>query len=52
MSDDAADRLMDAYRALRAAYHRSALQDQPALVSDDLLAEERHLVRRIWKQTF
>jgi glutamate-ammonia-ligase adenylyltransferase len=52
LSDDAADRLMDAYRALRAAYHRSALQDQPALVSDDLLAEERHLVRRIWKQTF
>jgi len=52
LSGDAADRLMDAYRALRAAYHRIALQDQPTLIGAEKLAPEQRLVRRIWEQTF
>jgi glutamate-ammonia-ligase adenylyltransferase len=52
LSGDAADRLMDAYRALRAAYHRSALQDQPALIDAARLRTEQRLVSRIWDQTF
>jgi glutamate-ammonia-ligase adenylyltransferase len=52
LSGDAAVRLMDAYRALRAVYHRSALQDQPALINADLLQEEQTLVRQIWERTF
>jgi glutamate-ammonia-ligase adenylyltransferase len=43
---------MDAYRALRAVYHCSALQDQPAIVDDDRLVEERALVRGLWRTTF
>jgi len=50
-SGDAAS-LMDAYRALRADYHRSVLQDRPALVDDQLLLDERELVRTFWRQTF
>jgi glutamate-ammonia-ligase adenylyltransferase len=52
LSGDAADRLMDAYRSLRAAYHRNALQDHTALISADLLQPEKQLVRQIWDQTF
>jgi glutamate-ammonia-ligase adenylyltransferase len=52
LSGDAADRLMDAYRGLRAAYHRNALQDQSALIGTDQLVDERRLVWRIWEQTF
>ena len=50
-SSDSADRLMDAYRSLRAVYHRNALQDQTALVSDDQLLEERALVKEVWRLT-
>jgi len=49
---DDADRLMDAYRALRAAYHRNALQDQSALIGAEQLLDEQRLVRRIWERTF
>jgi glutamate-ammonia-ligase adenylyltransferase len=52
LSGDSADRLMDAYRTFRAAYHRSALQDLPASIGDDQLLEEQSLVRKIWQQTF
>ncbi len=48
LSDNAAERLMGVYKVLRAAYHRSALQDQPPLVSHDKLTEERALVQDIW----
>ncbi len=52
LSGDAADRMMDAYRSLRAVYHRSALQDQPGLVDADLLQGEQTLVRQVWDRTF
>lgn len=48
LSDNAAERLMGVYKVLRAAYHRSALQDQPPLVGNEKLAEERALVQDIW----
>jgi [glutamine synthetase] adenylyltransferase / [glutamine synthetase]-adenylyl-L-tyrosine phosphorylase len=48
LSDNAAERLMGVYKVLRAAYHRSALQDQPPLVSSAKLTEERALVQDIW----
>lgn len=52
LSSDLADRLMEAYRVLRAAYHCSALQDQPALIGNDQFETERNLVRQIWHETF
>ncbi|MEN8177506.1 MAG: bifunctional [glutamate--ammonia ligase]-adenylyl-L-tyrosine phosphorylase/[glutamate--ammonia-ligase] adenylyltransferase [Pseudomonadota bacterium] len=52
LSGDTAERLMEAYRIFRAAYHRSALQDQPALADDQSLIDERELVRGFWRQTF
>jgi glutamate-ammonia-ligase adenylyltransferase len=48
LSDSAAERMMAIYQVLRAAYHRSALQDMPALVASDKLCEERALVQDIW----
>jgi glutamate-ammonia-ligase adenylyltransferase len=48
LSDHAAERLMGVYKVLRAVYHRSALQDQPALVSREKLAEEMALVQDLW----
>lgn len=48
LDDNAAERLMGVYKVLRAVYHRSALQDQPPLVSTDELTEERALVQDIW----
>ena len=44
-----ADELADAYRTFRAAYHRNALQDQPGLVADDQLTDERRRVAEIWR---
>jgi glutamate-ammonia-ligase adenylyltransferase len=46
---NAATDLTDAYKELRAAYHRSALQEQPTTVPDDRLAEPRALVRTLWR---
>ncbi|MEW8100717.1 MAG: bifunctional [glutamate--ammonia ligase]-adenylyl-L-tyrosine phosphorylase/[glutamate--ammonia-ligase] adenylyltransferase [Candidatus Thiodiazotropha endolucinida] len=48
LNDYAAERMMGIYKVLRAAYHRSALQDLPALVEIAILAEERALVQEIW----
>ncbi|MCG7875515.1 MAG: bifunctional [glutamate--ammonia ligase]-adenylyl-L-tyrosine phosphorylase/[glutamate--ammonia-ligase] adenylyltransferase [Candidatus Thiodiazotropha endolucinida] len=48
LNDYAAERMMGIYKVLRAAYHRSALQDLPALVEIEKLAEERALVQEIW----
>lgn len=41
--------LTAAYKALRGAYHRSALQDQPKTVADDQLVPERERVRALWR---
>jgi [glutamine synthetase] adenylyltransferase / [glutamine synthetase]-adenylyl-L-tyrosine phosphorylase len=48
LDNQAAERLMGIYKVLRAAYHRSALQDQPAMVTQQQLIEERALVTEIW----
>jgi glutamate-ammonia-ligase adenylyltransferase len=48
LNDYAAERMMGIYKVLRAAYHRSALQDLPALIEDEKLSEERALVQDIW----
>jgi glutamate-ammonia-ligase adenylyltransferase len=46
----AARDLTAAYKALRAAYHRSALQEQPKTVPDDALLAERACVRERWHE--
>ena len=43
-----ADELTEAYKAMRAAYHRNALQDTPGLVPDHELGAERALVTGLW----
>jgi glutamate-ammonia-ligase adenylyltransferase len=42
--------LADAYRALRAAYHRCVLLDAPTLIGDDVLVAERTQVRALWER--
>ncbi len=44
--------LSDAYRAYRAEVHRLALQDQVAVVDEQVLHHERTTVRRLWQQLF
>ncbi|WP_295392637.1 bifunctional [glutamate--ammonia ligase]-adenylyl-L-tyrosine phosphorylase/[glutamate--ammonia-ligase] adenylyltransferase [uncultured Thiodictyon sp.] len=44
----AAAQLTAAYKRLRGAYHRSALQDQPKTVADDQLLPERERVNALW----
>ena len=46
----AAADLTQAYKALRSAYHRSALQDQPTTVPVDQLGSERERVRGLWRE--
>ncbi len=46
----ATEDLTDAYKALRAAYHRSALQEQPTRVPDDQLVGPREQVRTWWRE--
>jgi glutamate-ammonia-ligase adenylyltransferase len=48
LDGNAAQRLMEIYKVLRAAYHRSALQDLPALTESEEFTEERALVQDIW----
>ena len=45
---EAAADLTEAYKRLRAAYHRSALREQPTTVPDGELREERARVRALW----
>lgn len=45
---DTAAELADAYKALRGAYHRNALQDTPGLVPEDQLKDERGRVTAVW----
>ena len=45
---DAAADLTQAYKSLRAAYHRSALQEQLKTVPDDQLLDERGRVKALW----
>jgi [glutamine synthetase] adenylyltransferase / [glutamine synthetase]-adenylyl-L-tyrosine phosphorylase len=46
----AAADLTEAYKALRSAYHRSSLQDEPTRVPDDRLVAERERVRALWHE--
>ncbi len=46
----AAEDLTEAYKALRAVYHRSALQEQPTTVPDDTLTDERERVQALWRE--
>jgi [glutamine synthetase] adenylyltransferase / [glutamine synthetase]-adenylyl-L-tyrosine phosphorylase len=48
LSGAAASDLTEAYKDLRAAYHRSALQDQPKTIPDDQLVDQRNRVRALW----
>ncbi len=45
-----ADELADAYRALRADYHRYGLRGEPGLVPESRLKDERRRVRELWAQ--
>ena len=45
---DAAAELTRAYKSLRAAYHRSALQEEPTVVPDAELRAEREQVAALW----
>ncbi len=45
----AAADLTAAYKALRSAYHRSSLQDEPTRVPDDRLVAERQRVKDLWQ---
>lgn len=44
--------LADAYRTYRAEVHRLALQDQKAVVVDDMFTAERDQVARLWRDVF
>ncbi|MBK1732041.1 bifunctional [glutamate--ammonia ligase]-adenylyl-L-tyrosine phosphorylase/[glutamate--ammonia-ligase] adenylyltransferase [Thiococcus pfennigii] len=46
----AAADLTAAYKALRAAYHRSSLQGEPTTIAEDRLVDERARVRALWAQ--
>ncbi|ESQ13907.1 MAG: hypothetical protein N838_13530 [Thiohalocapsa sp. PB-PSB1] len=42
--------LTESYKALRAMYHRNALQDSPGLVPDEQLQPERRRVAEVWQE--
>ncbi|EIC22479.1 bifunctional [glutamate--ammonia ligase]-adenylyl-L-tyrosine phosphorylase/[glutamate--ammonia-ligase] adenylyltransferase [Thiorhodovibrio frisius] len=46
---DAAEVLTEAYKSLRAAYHRNALRDAPGRVANDQLITERGRVEQLWR---
>ena len=50
LSAEQVQQLQEAYKALRAAAHRLALQNQPRIVSGDQLHEQRRLVMNAWRQ--
>jgi glutamate-ammonia-ligase adenylyltransferase len=45
----AAEELTAAYKALRAAYHRSALQEEPTTIAADRLLDTRDRVEALWR---
>jgi glutamate-ammonia-ligase adenylyltransferase len=47
-TEDVVEALANAYRTFRSASHRLALQERPALVSQEKLLDERELVKGIW----
>ena len=49
LDETACMQLSDAFRAYRAETHRLALQNQPALVANQVFAEYRHQVQHWWK---
>ena len=49
LEEGTAERLSDAYRNLRAVFHRNALGDLPGLIGEDELLDERRLVRQQWQ---
>jgi glutamate-ammonia-ligase adenylyltransferase len=49
LDEGIAQKLSDAYRNLRAVFHRNALGELPGLIGEDELLEERNLVRQQWQ---
>ncbi|MBK1694921.1 bifunctional glutamine synthetase adenylyltransferase/deadenyltransferase [Chromatium weissei] len=49
LPEHAAHRLTDAYKTLRAVYHRHALTQQPQTIAADQLLVEREQVRELWR---
>jgi glutamate-ammonia-ligase adenylyltransferase len=49
LTEETARTLADAYRAFRAVNHRNALREEPGLMPEDELREEREQVRAIWR---
>lgn len=47
---DSAAELTETYKTLRAAYHRSALQEQPKTIADDQLLGERNRIIALWEE--
>ncbi len=47
---ESAAALDSAYKALRAIYHRHALQDAPGLVVEEALTEERARIAALWQE--
>jgi len=46
----AAEDLTAAYKVLRAAYHRSSLQEEPTLIAADRLLDSRDQVKGLWRE--
>jgi glutamate-ammonia-ligase adenylyltransferase len=42
--------LADAYRTLRARYHRNALEGKPGMIAPDQLVSERQRVQELWQE--
>jgi len=49
MAGQTAQLLSTIYQALRAAYHRNALGELSGLIADDVLKEERAMVKALWE---
>ena len=49
LDEHLAERLAGIYRVLRAAHHRYSLQEKPAIIQADELAEESRIVREAWE---
>jgi len=46
---ESAAALADSYRALRSAYHHLTLQNEPGLIPEGQLQEERRRIRELWR---